>query len=185
MRRNFDPSFIFARFAIHSRSPASTLVVNDTSSSLDSGALKEHTFLHDVALGCPANNRAVCGGMISSLIAVFAMLHRVGPLGYGWRLTRRPLHGRGYHVAAAAAASSASARLKMPPIVVGDEGTKPTIDFAEYRELEELASRVVNGSAARVSAKLYAWSLHERNNVFGRPSLCWIGCWSLIRCVDA
>ena len=161
MRRNFAPSFIFARFAIISRSPGPTLVVN-ASSSLESGALEEHTLDHDLAIGRPTNKRVVPGGMISSLIAVFGMLHRVGSLGCEWRLTHRPLYGRGYHVAAsaAAAASSVSSRLKMPPVAVGDGDTKKTIDFAEYQELEELASRVVNGSAARVSAALSSWFLH-------------------------
>lgn len=156
VRRNFDPAFSDSR-----SSPASSTLDVITSSSLESRALQDHTLLCDVVIGRLASKSLVSGSMLSSLIAVFGMLHssRVGFLGCGWRLARRPLfHGRGYHVAAAAAAASAatpvSSRLKMPSIAVGGGGTKPTIDFAEYRELEELASRVVNGIAARVSAML-------------------------------
>ena len=96
--------------------------------------------------------------MISSLIAasVFGMLHRVGSLRCGWRFTDRPVRARGYHVAAAAAAAAAAvpSRLKMPPTTTANEHIKPTPDLEEYRDLEELASRVVNGSAARVSVML-------------------------------
>ena len=140
-------------------SPARTLVV------LTSSGGPRLPLWCGITVGRLTNTRVVSGGMISSLIAVFGMLHRVGSLGCGWRLTHRPLHPRGYHVAAAAATpatpTALSSKLKMPPMVTADGDIKPMLDIAEYRQLEELASRVVNGSAARVSA-LTSTSLRKR-----------------------